>query len=236
MKKKLAFLVILLTMASSRIVFADSGVVNASSLKLRQKPSLSSRVISSLPRNTKINTLGKAGSFYKISYKGKTGYVYKSYIKIVPVKITPPPVVKVKAPVAISRGATVEKYDALVSSSIKFLGMPYKYGGTTPAKYNSTKKYIGGGFDCSGFTQYIYKSFNISLPRVTTDQMRKGTAVSINNLKKGDLVFFIGGSHTGMYIGDNKFIHSHKTGSFVKITELTGFWRGAFVTGRRILK
>lgn len=224
MKKKLALFVILLTMASSRIVFADTGVVNVKSLNIRQKPSLSSHVISSLPRNTKITTLGKSGSFYKVTYKGKTGYVYKSYIKIVQAKAA-----------AISRGAMIEQGDVLVASSMNFLGMPYKYGGTTPAKYNSTKQYIGGGFDCSGFTQYIYKSFNITLPRVTTDQIRKGTAVSINNLKKGDLVFFIGGAHTGIYIGNSKFIHSHKTGSFVKITDLTGFWRDSFVTGRRIL-
>ncbi|MBX4271867.1 SH3 domain-containing protein, partial [Clostridium estertheticum] len=83
MKKRLALATILLTLASSHSVFADSGVINVSSLNLRQKPSLSSSILSFIPINTKISTLGKNGNFYKVTYKGKTGYVDSSYVKIV---------------------------------------------------------------------------------------------------------------------------------------------------------
>ena len=71
MKKRIAFIVTLLTMASSQIAFADSGVVNTASLRVRQKPSLSSSITGFLTKNTKINTLGKEGDFYKISFSGR---------------------------------------------------------------------------------------------------------------------------------------------------------------------
>jgi|GEM_PF-5024786 len=84
MKKIIAFIVILLTIGSSQIVHADSGIVNtaSASLSVRKSPSTSSPSIGSLPKNTKINTLGKSSGFYKISYKGKIGYVYSSFIKL----------------------------------------------------------------------------------------------------------------------------------------------------------
>src|SRR5665647_2873123 len=82
MKKRIAFIVMLLSIASSHVALADSGIINASSLRVRQKPSLSSSTITSLSRNTKIDTLGKENDFYKINYKGKTGYVHSSYVTI----------------------------------------------------------------------------------------------------------------------------------------------------------
>jgi len=224
MRKRIAFIAMLLTMATSHVAFADSGVVNAGSLNIRQKPSISSSIMASIPRNTKITTLGKYSSFYKINYKGKTGYVSSSYIKIVKAVTT-----KAK----ISQTAAANK---LVSYSYKFLGMPYKYGGTTPAKYNSAHKYISGGFDCSSLVQYVYKGSGITIPRTTYGQVKVGKPVSINNLQKGDLVFFIGVSHVGMYVGNNKFIQARKTGTTIQITELSGYWRSSYVTSRRILK
>ncbi|MGH4124434.1 MAG: C40 family peptidase [Clostridium sp.] len=65
----------------------------------------------------------------------------------------------------------------LVSYSNTFLGMQYLWGGTTPAISDTTGKYISGGFDCSGFVQYIYKNFGIDLPRTSMDQVNKGTSV-----------------------------------------------------------
>src|SRR5665647_622428 len=91
----------LLTIVSSNVVFADTGVVNASSLSVRQKPSLTSSIICSLPRDTKINTLGKVGGFYKLNYKGKIGYVYSYYIKIITVKPVTKPVTKPTIPIII---------------------------------------------------------------------------------------------------------------------------------------
>jgi len=101
---------------------------------------------------------------------------------------------------------------SIVAYAKKFIGTPYKRGGTTTA-----------GFDCSGFTMHVYNQFDIKLPHNAKDQTSKGIAVSKANLRTGDLVFFGYGSsisHVGMYVGDGKFIHSPKPGSSVKIAEL----------------
>ena len=107
----------------------------------------------------------------------------------------------------------------------KTFGIRYRWGGASPTT----------GFDCSGLVQYIYKSIGVNLPRTTYEQVGQGTAVSYDNLKIGDLVFFIGNSHVGMYVGNNRFIESQKTGTKVHIESLSGYWRTSFSTGRRIL-
>jgi len=131
----------------------------------------------------------------------------------------------------------------LVSYSDTFLGMNYLWGGTSPAISDASMKYISGGFDCSGFVQYAYKHFGINLPRTTMDQVNKGIAINMHDLRSGDLVFFMTNpalpyqvSHVGIYIGNNKFIHSPKTGDVIKISELTGYYKEKFVIGKRILK
>ncbi|MBU3181768.1 C40 family peptidase [Clostridium psychrophilum] len=293
MKKRVTLIALLLTMASSNIAFADSGVVNASALNIRQNPTLSSRVISSIPRNTKINTLGKSGSFYKVTYQGKTGYAYSSYIKIAKAVSTSPVVIVTgvgnitawglnvrKAPTNgnnvigklnptksinlygiqnnyykikygsgwgyiaksyVKSGATkttltqssskTSKINTLISNANKLLGIDYKWGGALPST----------GFDCSGLSQYLYKTVGVTLPRTTYEQITKGTPVNINNLQKGDLVFFAtdsssrySPSHMGIYVGNNKFVESPKTGDVVKIISLDGYFRSVFITGRRI--
>jgi cell wall-associated NlpC family hydrolase len=138
-------------------------------------------------------------------------------------------------------GAIVNGND-LVAYSNKFLGMQYLWGGTTPAILDTTGKYLSGGFDCSGFVQYIYKNFGIALPRTSMDQINKGTSVNINNLEVGDLVFFMTNpdvpdeiSHVGIYMGNNKFIHSPNANEVIKISELTGYYKERFVIGKRII-
>ena len=211
MKKTLALVAILLTLAGSHTVFAASGVVNASTLNVRQKPSLKSSILTSIKRNTKINTLGKSGAFYKVTYKGKTGYVSTSYIKMVQASTV--------------SSSSSSKVNTVVSKAHKLLGTHYRYGGTSPST----------GFDCSGLTQYVYKSVGVALPRTTYQQVRKGKNISIKNLKAGDLVFFIGNEHVGLYIGNNKFIQARKTGTVVQTTQLSGYWRSSFTAARRIL-
>ena len=83
MKKRIAFIVMLLSIVSSQIAIADSGVVNTTSLRVRQKPSLLSSITGFVSKNTKIDTLEKINNFYKINYDGKIGYVDSSYINIV---------------------------------------------------------------------------------------------------------------------------------------------------------
>lgn len=111
--------------------------------------------------------------------------------------------------------------DAVVVYAAKFLGTRYVWGGTTPS-----------GFDCSGFTKYVYGHFGINLNRVSRDQAQQGMKVSKSELKPGDLVFF--GSpihHVGIYVGNNMFIHAPRTGDVVRISPLT---RKDFDFGRRV--
>ena len=99
------------------------------------------------------------------------------------------------------------KAQALISNAEQFLGVPYVWGGTTPS-----------GFDCSGFTQYVYNSVGISIPRIASSQQASGTKVALNQVQPGDLLFF--GSpayHVGMYIGNGQYIHAPQTGDVIKI-------------------
>jgi hypothetical protein len=104
--------------------------------------------------------------------------------------------------------------DRVVSEAKKYLGVPYVWGGTDPAK----------GLDCSGFTQLVYKNLGITIPRVSQDQAKVGTAVpSLAEAKPGDLIILNGGGHVGIYVGDGKMIHAPKTGDVVKISPV---WAG----------
>ncbi|WP_042333756.1 C40 family peptidase [Desulfosporosinus meridiei] len=120
-----------------------------------------------------------------------------------------------------------EKTNQLISTAKSFLGVPYKWGGTTPS-----------GFDCSGFTRYVFASQNITLPRVSIDQYSVGTSVSFTNLIPGDLVFFnlVPGkqvSHVGIYIGDNQFI-SATSSKGIAIYSFTPYWSKAYVGAKRV--
>ena len=95
----------------------------------------------------------------------------------------------------------------LVAYAKKFVGVRYSYGGTSPAS----------GFDCSGFTRYVYAHFGIDLPHYSVAQFATGKRVSRAGLRPGDLVFFRGLGHVGIYVGDGKFIHAPHSGTTVSI-------------------
>lgn len=125
------------------------------------------------------------------------------------------------------RGATGAQ---IVKKAKQYIGTPYKWGGTTTA-----------GFDCSGFTQYVYKQCGVTISRTTKTQVKEGKAVSKANLKAGDLVFFkdtysgcTNPSHVGIYIGNNEFIHCGSSGvTTAKIN--SNYWSQHYYSARRIL-
>lgn len=107
-------------------------------------------------------------------------------------------------------GSVSAKGEAIVDYATDYLGVPYVWGGNTPA-----------GFDCSGFTKYVFAHFGISLNRRASEQLQQGVPVSTSNLQPGDLVFF--GDpvyHVGIYVGNGCFIHAPETGDVVKISAL----------------
>ena len=116
------------------------------------------------------------------------------------------------------------RYGGVVGIAMRYLGIPYKWGGASPAT----------GFDCSGFTMYVYAQIGVSLPHYTGDQWQMGTAVSRDELQPGDLVFFDGLGHEGLYIGNNQFIHAPHTGDVVKISSISGWYSDTYMGARRL--
>jgi cell wall-associated NlpC family hydrolase len=107
---------------------------------------------------------------------------------------------------------------------MQFLGTPYVWGGSSPS-----------GFDCSGFIMYVYAQIGVSLPHNAAAQYGYGTPVSRDQLSPGDLVFFDGLGHNGIYIGGGQFIHSPHTGDVVKISSLSDSWYASTFVGARRL-
>ncbi len=116
------------------------------------------------------------------------------------------------------------QYGGVVGIAMQYLGIPYVWGGASPS-----------GFDCSGFIQYVYNQVGVSLPHHAASQFGYGTPVSRDQLEAGDLVFFDGLGHAGIYIGGGQFIHSPHTGDVVKISSLYDSWYSStWVGGRRL--
>ncbi len=99
---------------------------------------------------------------------------------------------------------------SIVSAALSFVGVPYVYGGSSPS-----------GFDCSGFTQYVYAMFGIDLPRTATAQGYAGTFISASEAQPGDLVWHSYG-HVGIYIGNGQVVEATTPGSTVKVNNLWG--------------
>lgn len=126
---------------------------------------------------------------------------------------------------ATSRGSNGSS--SLVERALSLQGSSYVFGGTSKS-----------GFDCSGFTKYVFASSGISLPRTSYDQFASGTAVSKDNLSPGDLVFFTtyakGASHVGIYIGGGRFVHAANPSSGVKTSSLSdSFYSSRYLGARR---
>lgn len=118
--------------------------------------------------------------------------------------------------------------DQIISTGQQFMGVPYKFG----AKSGRTD-----AFDCSSFTQYVYKQNGISLPRSSKQQSTVGTFVSRDQLQPGDLVFFYSPiHHVAIYMGNGKLLHTFGKGG-VTITDLnSGSWNSHYATARRVLQ
>lgn len=114
------------------------------------------------------------------------------------------------------------RYGGVVGIAMRYLGTPYVWGGASP-----------GGFDCSGFVMYVYAQVGVSLPHNAAAQYGVGTPVSQGQLQAGDVVFFDGLGHNGIYIGGGNFIHSPHTGDVVKISSLSGWYASTYVGARR---
>lgn len=173
-------------------VFELYGRVNADSVNVRKEASIDSGVVSALTKNTVVSVTGLENQWFSVKLSDETvGYIRSDLL-----------ILAKDAATASGTGS------AVVDFAAKYLGTKYVYAGTGP-----------NGFDCSGFTMYVFKQFGITLPHTASGQWTGsyGTKItSRDQLKPGDLVYFNdpsrnGGkacSHAGIYVGDSKFIHA----------------------------
>lgn len=122
------------------------------------------------------------------------------------------------------RGKTIN----IINTAKKYLKVPYVFGGTTV-----------NGFDCSGYTSFVYKQHGITLPRTSEAQAQSGTKVTKADIQPGDLLVFSntykpGPSHTGIYLGNNQFIHASSAGKGVIISEINTYYNNHLSYGRRV--
>ena len=116
----------------------------------------------------------------------------------------------------------------LVYTALRLVGAPYRNGGADPA-----------GFDCSGFTQYVFSKNGIGIPRDVREQFQHGRAVDTSNLVPGDLLFFAtteeGPSHVGISVGGDLFVHAPSSTGVVRVERFTStYWSRRFLGARRV--
>lgn len=247
--------------------------IKYSSVNLREKASTSSKVLAKLKLNDEVTVLEKVNTTWsKVKIDGKTGYVSTDLLadekqqesteeeetsattsrdsesvtrnenvsndeKKETTTSNKEEVTTEKVVETVSKKeettSSKTKGEEIVAYAKKYLGYDYKYGGSSPTT----------GFDCSGFTYYVYKHFGYTLSRSSTAQAKNGTNVAKTNLQPGDLLIFKNQSltaigHVGIYIGNNKMIHASEPGVGVVITNLdaSGYnYNKRYVTARRIV-
>ena len=198
------------------------GVVEDASVNLRDTPSADGALLATLTTGETAYIIGLNCGWYKVQYEGQTGYIRSDLLAL-----TEPP--RWNSQNYVGEAPVVETVgEQIVNYAYNFLGTPYVWGGTSTS-----------GFDCSGFTQYVFKQMGYSIKRTAAQQLTCGYEVS--NLQLGDLVFFentyttgADASHVGIYVGDNQFIHAASGG--VKVTDLSDdYYAARYIGARRVI-
>lgn len=190
--------------------------VNTSSLRVRAKASTSSKILGTVKRNTTLNVKAVSKNWVTVTYKTKTAYVAKEYVKIsykfqYAVAVGSNSTSTTSSKTSSSTSSNTSTASQLIDYAKQFLGNKYVYGGTS----------LTNGVDCSGYTQGIFKKFGISLPRTSRQQATAGKKVSSSNLKAGDLVFYATNgtiNHVAIYIGNSQVIHASNAKDGIKIS------------------
>ncbi len=236
--------------------------VNDSYVNIRKEPSTSSEVLFVVALNTELTVIGEEGDWYKVDTSKGEAYISKELLSEEEISTTSRGGTIVRGATEniatedlsdqkeeatvkkeeITNQSSSEKGEEIVEYAKKFLGVPYVYGGASPS-----------GFDCSGFTMYVFDKFGIDMAHGAQNQAELGKAIKTdkssssslkNNLQPGDLVFFLDYEtmdeigHCGIYIGDGNFIHaSSGTGYCVKIDSLLPgeYYNTRYCAARRVI-
>lgn len=212
---------------SSAVMYSNFlyGKVNASSLNIRSAPNVTSSVVGKAANGAAIVIIGKQNGFVIVNHNGQNAYMAEEYITY----ITRAEYDAYYAAPVQTQTASSTTGSQIVNTAMQYIGVPYVYGGTTPS-----------GFDCSGFTSYVYAKFGYALNRTAAGQASNGSVVASKaDLQPGDLLLFqssdcAGIGHVGIYIGNGNMVHAPKPGSSVKVTSInSSYYTSRYVGARR---
>ena len=213
--------------------------VNSSSVNVRQEANTSSTIVTTITLNTEVQVYSEENGWSKVKVNAVEGYISSSLLSNTKQETSRSQTTSRKT--SSTKANTSKKTttattnvpasgngSAIVATAKQYLGYKYVYGGSSPST----------GFDCSGFTSYVFKQHGISLSRTAAGQYSNGVAVSRSNLQPGDLVMFGKSSitHVAIYIGGGQIIHASTPSTGVRIDSLsTGYYNNNYYGARRIL-
>ena len=210
--------------------------VNSTTVNLRKEANTTSEIVTTLPVNTAVDVLEEVNGWSKVKVSGKEGYISSSLLSTTkqetsrgtetPRKATQQTTndTDTTSSQTVSSGSGV----SVVEKAKSYIGCKYVYGGMSPS-----------GFDCSGFTSYIYKQFGVSLNRTAAGQYSNGSAVSRSELQAGDLVMFgqSGINHVGIYMGGGMMVHAANPSRGVTTDTInSGYYNTNYVGARRVMQ
>ncbi len=215
--------------------------VNSTTVNVRQEANTSSTIVTTVALNTEVQVYSEENGWSKVKVNNVEGYISSSLLsnnkqETSRSQSTSRRTSSTKTTKNTASQATVQTTNvpasgngsSIVATAKQYLGSKYTYGGSSPST----------GFDCSGFTSYVFKQHGISLNRTAAAQYSNGVAVSRANLQPGDLVMFgkSGINHVAIYIGGGQIIHASTPSTGVRIDSLgTGYYNNNYVGARRVL-
>ena len=212
--------------------------VKSATINLRAEPNTNSEIVTSLTLNTSVDVYEEKDGWSKVKAKSvaKEGYISTALLsdkkQETTSRATAKPRNKAETNTAVNNEQTTPPPASAGTSSVvakakQYIGSRYVYGGSTPS-----------GFDCSGFTSYVYRQFGVALNRTAAGQFGNGVAVSKSQLQSGDLVMFgkSGINHVGIYIGGGQMVHAANPSRGVTIDTInSGYYANNYVGARRVM-